>query len=380
MKFTRDSIKVECKRVSDSDKFLISVADNGIGISKENQDKVFKPFFQVLDNLNEAKGGTGLGLSIVSSVVNAHGGEIKLKSEPGQGSVFTVILPIHQKDIVPFVENDRLSEESPLDSISPSDDEDNAPEQDPVLLVVDDNEEMVNFITSHFEKRFEVVSAGNGVEALEKMKEYPISLIICDWMMPVMDGEEFLRKIRNDENYSHIPFVMLTAKTDNTSKITTMKSGADAYVEKPFSINYLDARIDNLLEMRALLRKKYSKEPFEPITTIAQTQVDNDLLTKLQALIEENFSNPELNVDFLADHLGISRSGLYAKIRTLADVTPNELIQITRLKKAAELLAENKYRISEICYMVGFNSSSYFSRCFQKQFGMKPGDFLGKKK
>ena len=197
-------------------------------------------------------------------------------------------------------------------------------------------------------------------------------------MMPEMDGEEFLRKIRSDENYSHIPFVMLTAKTDNASKVTSMKSGADAYVEKPFSISYLDARIENLLEMRALLRKKYSRTPLEPITTIAQTDVDNELLKKLQTLIEENFSNPDLNVDFIASNLGISRSGLYAKIKSLADVTPNELIQITRLKKAAELLTQNKYRINEICYMVGFNSSSYFSRCFQKQFGMKPGEFANK--
>jgi AraC-like DNA-binding protein len=127
-----------------------------------------------------------------------------------------------------------------------------------------------------------------------------------------------------------------------------------------------------------MLRRKFSGSPLEPITTLASTPVDNELLSKLQALIEENFSNPALNVDFIADHLGISRSGLYSKIRTLANVTPNELIQITRLKKAAELLAEGKYRVNEICYMVGFNSNSYFSRCFQKQFGEKPGEFAAR--
>ena len=377
MKFTKDSIFVKCAPIEHSDKFEIEVKDNGIGIDKDNQNKVFKPFFQVLDNINEAKGGTGLGLSIVKSVVDAHGGEIRLDSEPGQGSSFTVLLPVKQDNVMPMPSADELNAIQE-DDISP--DENEAPlQEDPVLLIVDDNEEMVNFISSHFEKNYEVVTASNGKEALEKMEEKPVSLIICDWMMPVMDGEEFLRKIRNDENYSHIPFVMLTAKTDNASKITTMKSGADAYVEKPFSISYLDARISNLLEMRALLRKKYSQMPLEPITTIAQTEVDNELLKKLQSLIEDNFSNPNLNVDYLAEHLGISRSGLYAKIRSLADVTPNELIQITRLKKAAELLTENKYRVNEICYMVGFNSSSYFSRCFQKQFGMKPGEFAAKK-
>lgn len=379
MKFTKDTIHVECKPLEDGKRFMISVSDNGIGISKENQDKVFKPFFQVLDDINEAKGGTGLGLSIVKSVVEVHGGEIILDSSPGKGATFKVILPMHQERIIPVPEDFTLPEEDIENQMMSPDETENKTEEDPVLLVVDDNEEMVNFISSHFEKNYEVLTASNGKEALEKMKERNVSLIICDWMMPVMDGEEFLREIRHDENYSHIPFVMLTAKTDNASKIESMKSGADAYVEKPFSISYLDARIGNLLEMRALLRKKYSNSPLEPITTIAQSDVDNELLRRLQNLIEENFSNPQLSVDFLADHLGISRSGLYAKIKTLADVTPNELIQITRLKKAAELLAENKYRINEICYMVGFNSSSYFSRCFQKQFGMKPGEFAAKK-
>ena len=379
MKFTKDLIEVKCEKMAEGNKFMISVKDNGIGISKENQEKIFNPFFQVLDNINETKGGTGLGLSIVKSVIDAHGGEIRLESNPGHGSIFTVILPMRQDNVLPTLSVDEISAQQRGEIMSPSDDEP-AAQEDPVLLVVDDNKEMVDFISSHFERNYEIMTASNGLEALEKMDQKPVSLIICDWMMPEMDGEEFLRKIRNDENYSHIPFVMLTAKTDNASKITSMKSGADAYVEKPFSINYLDARIANLLDMRALLRKKYSRMPLEPITTIAQTEVDNELLKKLQSLIEENFSNPDLNVDFIAERLAISRSGLYAKIRSLADVTPNELIQITRLKKAAELLAENKYRVNEICYMVGFNSSSYFSRCFQKQFGMKPGEFAAKHK
>lgn len=379
MKFTKDSIKVSCEIIPDSNFFNISVADNGIGISKENREKIFNPFFQVMDNINDTKGGTGLGLSIVKSVVEAHGGEIKLESEPGKGSIFTVILPIRHKDTLVISKNKEFADSGEDFELSRStniDDSENP--KNPVLLIVDDNPEMVDFISSHYETRYDVLVASNGKEALEKMKTSQVSLIISDWMMPEMDGEEFLKKVRKDENYSHIPFVMLTAKTDNVSKISTMKSGADAYVEKPFSIGYLDARIENLLEMRELLRKKYSRSPLEPITTIAQTQVDNELLTKLQRLIEENFSNPNLSVDFLADRLAISRSGLYSKIRALADVTPNELIQITRLKKAAELLAENKYRINEICYMVGFNSSSYFSRCFHKQFGMNPGEFAAK--
>ena len=167
---------------------------------------------------------------------------------------------------------------------------------------------------------------------------------------------------------------MLTSKTDNTSKVESMRCGADAYVEKPFSMSYLEARIDNLLEMRKRLRDKYSHSPLEPISTLAPTQVDNELLTRLQELIEEHLANPELNVDFLAEQLGISRSGLYDN-KSLADVTPHELIQLTRLKKAAEYLAEGKYRVQEVSYMVGISNSSYFSRLFQKQFGVRPSEF-----
>ncbi len=374
-KFTKDIIKVECHANPDGKNFVISVEDNGIGINKENRSKIFKPFFQVLDNVNDSRGGTGLGLSIVKSVVDAHGGSVEVDSAQGKGAKFIVSLPVHQENVIPSEEPS-----SAQDSLKEMNQGVAKPEEGvkPVLLVVDDNEEMVRFIAKNFEKHYDVVTAGNGEEALGRLSEFPVSLIICDWMMPVMDGVEFLKRVRRNEYYCHIPFVMLTAKTDNLSKIETMKTGADLYIEKPFSISYLEACIDNLLEMRALLKKKYTEEPLEPISTLASTEVDSDFLTRMQALIEDNFSNPELNVDFIADHLGISRSSLYNKIKTMADVTPKELIQITRLKKGAELLKEGKYRVNEIGYMVGFNNSSYFSKCFQKQFGMKPAEFAEK--
>lgn len=371
-KFTKDLIEVECRPLQDGNRFIISVADNGIGIEKENRDKIFKPFFQVLDNINESKGGTGLGLSIVKSVADAHGGAIELDSTPGKGSRFMAILPLHQEGVIPSeMTESRLEDEDKASIPSPELETDGKP----VLLVVDDNEEMLKFVASHFESNYKVLTATNGKEAIDLMARNSVSLIICDWMMPVMDGVEFLKAIRENENYSHIPFVMLTAKTDNTSKIETMRCGADAYVEKPFSISFLDARIENLLEMRRRLREKYSNSPFEPITTLAPTRIDNELLTRMQELIDENLANPDLNVDFLAERLGISRSGLYDKIRSLADVTPHELIQISRLKKAAEYLAEGKYRVQEVSYMVGINNSSYFSRLFQKQFGVRPSEF-----
>ena len=195
-------------------------------------------------------------------------------------------------------------------------------------------------------------------------------------MMPEMDGAEFCRRVRQDAAFSHIPFVMLTAKTDDSSKTEGMNCGADAYIEKPFSMKYLEACIRNLLEMRRLLQTKYSHMPMEPITEVASNDTDNEFLVRMNELIEENITNPCLSVVFLAEQMSISRSTLFAKIKALVDVTPNEMIQLVKLKKAAALLKSGKYRISEVCYMTGFSSPSYFSKCFQKQFGMKPGEFM----
>lgn len=221
--------------------------------------------------------------------------------------------------------------------------------------------------------------AEDGIEALEKLKENDVTLIVSDWMMPRMDGVELCKALRADQAISHIPFILLTAKTDTNSKIEGMDCGADAYIEKPFSVQYLEACIKNLLDLRNLLRQKFSKMPLVPLNSIANNSMDNKFLTRINEIIEQNFSNSELSVDFLAEELCISRSGLFAKIKTLANVTPNELIQIVRLKKAAALLSESKYRINEICYMVGFNNPSYFAKCFQKQFGIKPGEFVNGK-
>jgi AraC-like DNA-binding protein len=194
-------------------------------------------------------------------------------------------------------------------------------------------------------------------------------------MMPEMDGAEFCRQVRADQAISHLPIILLTAKTDSDSKAIGMDVGADAYIEKPFSMKHLEATIRNLMEMRRLLLKKFSQNASETITQMAKSPVDNDFLVKLNKLIEDNMCNSQLSVPFIANEMGISRSGLFAKLKALTDATPNEMIQIVRLRKAAELMKDGGYRINEICYMVGFSSPSYFSKCFQQQFGMKPGEY-----
>ena len=246
------------------------------------------------------------------------------------------------------------------------------------MLIVDDSEDMVGFLSENFKEKYEVMTASDGIEALDILSKHEVNIIISDWMMPRMDGAELCRRVRQNQLTSHIPFVMLTAKTDDDSKVEGMDVGADTYIEKPFSLQYLEACIRNMLLMRRRLMEKFSTQPLEPVTKIAQNPTDNEFLIKMNQIIEENFSNSDLNVDFLADRLNISRSGLFAKIKTLADVTPNEMIQIVRLKRAAQLLHEGGHLVSEVGYMVGFSNPSYFSKCFQKQFGIRPTDYIKK--
>ena len=231
---------------------------------------------------------------------------------------------------------------------------------------------MLQYLESNIAQNYKVITAHDGIEALDKLQKNDISLIICDWMMPRMDGTEFCRHVRANSDTSHIPFIMLTAKTDIDSKAEGMNVGVDAYIEKPFSMKYLEACYRNIMSLRQMLRQRYSSTPLEPITEIAQSPIDKELLLKMQEIIEANFANPDLSINFLADKLCISRSSLFSKIKTLADMTPNEMIQTVRLKKAAQLLREGNHKVSEVCYAVGFSNPSYFSKCFQKQFGIKP--------
>lgn len=301
----------------------------------------------------------------------------------GKGSTFTVVLPVSQQVIEedvgklteekePYTEADSRTSSGSL-HLSPSSDH-----QGETMLIVDDSEDMVGFLSENFKEKYEVMTASDGIEALDILSKHEVNIIISDWMMPRMDGAELCRRVRQNQLTSHIPFVMLTAKTDDDSKVEGMDVGADTYIEKPFSLQYLEACIRNMLLMRRRLMEKFSTQPLEPVTKIAQNPTDNEFLIKMNQIIEENFSNSDLNVDFLADRLNISRSGLFAKIKTLADVTPNEMIQIVRLKRAAQLLHEGGHLVSEVGYMVGFSNPSYFSKCFQKQFGIRPTDYIKK--
>ena len=374
-KYAKSNIRMTCGNIADGT-FQLSVADDGIGISKEDQGRIFDAFYQAKDN----KPGTGIGLNTVKMLTVAHHGKVEVTSAPGKGSVFTVTLPVKQDVAVAEQEETTPAVKQKAPVSLPSGnvqvmEETAAKKAKPVMLVVDDDDDMRNFIADNFRGTYTVLTAADGNEGLQRLKLTNVGVIVSDWMMPGMDGAEFCRMVRQDPNTSHILFIMLTAKTDDDSKTEGMNIGADAYIEKPFSMNYLEACIRNLLARRRLLMEKFANTPSEPISHIANNPVDDKLLVKMNEIIEENISKPDLNVAFIAEQLNLSRSSLFAKIKSLTDATPNEMIQVVRLRRAAQLLREGGHNVSEVAFLVGFNSASYFAKCFQKQFGVRPSEF-----
>lgn len=376
-KYTKDEVSLRCVEEPSGENFHIIVNDNGIGISEKDLPHIFAPFYQAEGN----KPGTGIGLNIVKNIVDHHHGTIMVNSEMGKGSTFTVVLPVKQDVSEPAasLSDTNFSTSQANKTISQTPVQQDAKKDESThaitMLIIEDSDDMMAFLESNFRQKYNVITAHDGIEALDVLSKQEIGIIVSDWMMPRMDGAELCRRVRRDALTSHIPFVLLTAKTDDESKVEGMDVGADAYIEKPFSIEYLEACIRNMLHMRHILKKKFSSLPLEPVTKIAHNPTDNEFLAKMYQIIEENFSNSELNVNFLAEKLNISRSGLFAKIKSLADVTPNEMILIVRLKRAAQLLLEGGRTVSEVSYMVGFSNPSYFSKCFHKQFGIRPTDY-----
>jgi DNA-binding response OmpR family regulator len=245
----------------------------------------------------------------------------------------------------------------------------------PVILVVEDNEEMLSFIADKLNAKFLVEKSVNGVEALKILEKKNIDIILSDVMMPEMDGYEFCKKVKSNIEYSHIPVVLLTAKNDMDSKILGLKVGADAYIEKPFSFNHLLTQLTTLLNNRLREREAFMQKPFLPIHQIGMCKADEEFMEKMIEIINENITDGNFNVEKLSGIAYMSRSSLHRKIKALSGLPPTDFIRLIRLKKSAELIQEGRYRIGEICYLVGINSSSYFIKLFQKQFGMTPKEF-----
>lgn len=379
-KHTKDQIalKLDCR--SHADYYVITVKDNGNGLSESETEHIFKPFYQVPGHRFS---GTGLGLYLVKSIVDVLDGKIEIQSEYGKGFAISLIFPKGGVNSVECLPEYSLTEtqlitshpkaetgESKIPPPCLGDDEKQS------MLIVEDDHDMQMFIRKQFLNDYIVHTANDGRGGMEILENHPIDIIITDMMMPNMDGIEFCKNVKQNFLWSHIPIIMLTAKTNVDSKIEAFEIGADAYLEKPLHVSYLLTRVRNLLESRRQLFQKFSRTPYASIKTIAGNKADEEFLLRLNEIIEENIENGDFLVDDMAKEIGISSSGLFAKIKQIAGVTPSKLMQSMRLKKATELLCEGTYRVNEVCYKVGFNNPSYFTKCFQKQFGKLPKDFV----
>ena len=249
----------------------------------------------------------------------------------------------------------------------------------PVLLLVDDNDEILDFLEHELKEKYSIIKALNGQEALEILRENAVQLVISDIMMPLMDGFELCKLVKTNFDYSHIPVILLTARNTLQSKIEGLELGADAYVEKPFSPEYLQVQIANLLTNRNKIKEYFASSPLVHIKSMAYSKADELFLEKINDCISVSLEDTELDVEKLAKQMNMSKPTLYRKIKSLSDLTPNELINITRLKKAAVLLLEGNYKIYEVADMVGYASQTNFGRNFLKQFGMTPSDYQAMK-
>ncbi|MDT8401662.1 MAG: response regulator [Bacteroidales bacterium] len=369
IKYAKSYIHVSFNYDEGKDYFEIEVINDGQQIPKANQDKIFEPFFR--GENSEFKAGTGLGLPLARSLAEMHQGTLTLLDTDRDLITFRLQLPINQEN--PIILKEDALEADKL--ISKAQQEYNFDNSRPSILIVDDYEEMQNFIGNEINTMYNVLTASNGEEALHIMSDFSVQLLVSDIMMPVMDGFELLKRVKTDLNYSHVPVILLTAKNTQQSRLEGLELGADAYIEKPFSIDILLAQITNLINNRNNIRYYYFNSPLANLKSIAHTKADEMFLGNLNDIIIKNISNASLDVEMLAEEMNMSRPTLYRKIKAVSDLTPNDLIKICRLKKAAELLLQNNLSIRDISESVGFSSQSYFSRSFSKQFGMSPTEY-----
>ncbi|GAA4808701.1 two-component regulator propeller domain-containing protein [Olivibacter ginsenosidimutans] len=345
----------------------ITVRNDGPLIPEPLKEKIFEPFYRL--KTKQHTEGTGIGLALSRSLAAFHHGSLEA-STAASHNVFTLTLPIHQEiefDLDYFQED--LTQETEVRTTT---------EAKKHILIVEDNKEIMRFLFQELRNDYHVHTAGMGVEALDVLHRKDINLIISDVMMPEMDGFELCNRVKSDINFSHIPVILLTAKSSVDAKIEGLELGADAYIEKPFSPMHVKAQINSLLLNRAKIMHHFAISPAAEITTIAPSKADDILLNKLNAIILENLENVDLDVDGLASMLHMSRRNLYRKIKAVSGISPQEMIILIRLKKAAELLRSEDLKIYEIAMQTGFKSPDTFTRNFIKQFGVLPTEYAKK--
>ncbi|MBI9064427.1 MAG: response regulator [Marinilabiliaceae bacterium] len=371
IKFTGEGGTIRLELAMVNNQCQLTVTDSGIGIAPANQPRLFDMFYQVKATNRDQETGSGVGLALCKELIELHNGHIRVDSEPGKGSCFTVSIPVPEQAHTSITSPDAIeegTEQSPgiayTDHVK--------------LLLVDDNEELRHFLVDKLSHRYQLWQAGNGVEALEMALEKQPQLIISDVMMPLMDGWEFCAKIKSDIRTSHIPVILLSALGDDENTIKGLDLGADAYVSKPFNLDHIHSLIQSLLRNRQAIKKRLGLEAGigESIEESGLTQVDKMFLNEVQKCITQNMSAPDFSVQVLSDLVGMSRVNLHAKLKALADISPSDLIIQTRLKEAIQLLRQREKRMSEIADLTGFSTASHFSRTFKKYYGASPSEFI----
>lgn len=387
-KYTHNGQSIRINLAKQHDHVVIKITDTGIGIKQTDLPKVFDRFYQVSGK--EMNLGSGVGLAFTKSLVALHHGRITAESQPNEGSIFTVELPISDFYYV----NDQRVEakiEEPA-SVSNQEEEIEAtlevaqstaiPDEthELKLLIVDDNKEIVNYLQEYFGEHYEVFTAFDGKMALAILEEKPFDLIISDVMMPELDGLHFCKRVKQNINTSHIPFILLTAKTETDQQIKGLEMGADDYITKPFSTTLLAAKVTNLLRSRKRLKEYYQSTKEIVPENIAFNTLDEEFLKQAVAIIESHLSDSDFSVDIFSREIGMSRSNLYLKLKAITGESATDFLKRIRFNKAVELMKSNRYTVAQIAYMCGFNSPSYFSTAFKQHFGCMPTEYLAKLK
>ena len=355
----------------DGEQIHIQISDTGIGIKNENKDKIFDRFFQE-QHISTTYIGSGIGLHIVKEYVTLHGGEIKVEDNHPQGTIFTVILPIAKTLKLNCTEDTSAFdvEEQFHADMSSVDREKNS------LLIVEDNDDFRSFLVGCLQEYYQVYEASDGKKALTVLAQQSIHVVISDIMMPVMDGMELCRKIKTDIRYSHIPIILLTARTAEEHIFSGLKEGADEYITKPFNLEILLLRIRKLLMWTLKNHDKFKTRDISP-SEITISSLDEQLIEKAIRIVEENMDNSEFSVEELSAQIGMSRSGLYKKLMQITGKSPLEFMRILRLKRGRKLLEGSQMNISQISYQVGL-SPKQFAKFFKEEFGYLPSEYKKK--
>lgn len=369
MKYSRSKVTVELCAPADGE-FAIKVSDDGSGVPKEERKLIFDTYYQISGDNVAATLGTGLGLAYAKLIAKAHRGSISVNNNISGGATFTIVLNTAATAEAEQTANPEL--------IAENDEEAGQEHQDTTVLLVDDNTELLTTVSEALAPTFTVLTAESGEEALEVLASgKDIDFIISDFMMPGMSGARLCQRVKTDIRFSHIPFIMLTAKTDREAKEEGMEAGVDVYVEKPFTIKQIKLQIANMLKARALYyqRMSSSESPQEPAEAAPYINpLDSGFLSTLNAKMSENISDEEFSIDSMAEQMNMSRSSFYRKLKAITGMTPVDYLKNCRLEHAARLIREGT-RITEVALMSGFTSSSYFSKCFKAKYGQNPKEY-----